>query len=94
VMLNGGDELALSFNAAQLPAKQPGYARDFLLYVVGWDKDADFHVAEGSRIEPLPFIGMHSQHYSEPPLTRENSSWTTKYNTRWVGSLVMQKKAQ
>src|SRR5262249_26216314 len=43
VLLNGGDELALSFPAGQLPPKPEGLSRDFFLYVVGWDKDADFH---------------------------------------------------
>jgi len=45
VLLNGGDELALSFPARQLPPRPAGFARDFFLHVAGWDKDADFHVA-------------------------------------------------
>ncbi len=47
VLLNGGDELALSFKADRLPPKPAGFERDFFLYVVGWDKDADFHVGQG-----------------------------------------------
>ena len=47
VILNGGDELALTFKT-DLPPKPVGYSRAFFLHVVGWDKDADFHVAAGS----------------------------------------------
>jgi Tfp pilus assembly protein PilF len=90
VLLNGGDELALSFQANRLPPKPQGMLRDFFLYVVGWDKDADFHVGQGWRVEPLPFLGMDDQAYGHqlrwPSL---NDSWIAKYNTRWVGSMVL-----
>jgi hypothetical protein len=89
VMLNGGDELALTFNADKLPAKPAGFVRNFFLYVVGWDKDADFHVAQGWRIEPLPFLGMDSQCYGLRAQRDEKKIWAAKYNTRWVGPLVL-----
>jgi len=92
VLLNGGDELALSFRADQLPPKPDGFIRDFFLNVVGWDKDADFHVGQGWRVEPLPFMGMDDQaygHQERPPGL--NDSWIAKYNTRWVGSMVLAK---
>jgi hypothetical protein len=57
VLLDGGDELALSFDAAGLPPPAPGMTRDFFLHVVGWDKDADFHVGQGWQLGPLPFQG-------------------------------------
>lgn len=86
VLLNGGDELTLRFSEKNIPSKTPGTTRDFFLYVDGWDKDADFHVAEGTQVEPFPFHGMDDQHYgheSRPP-GMENG-WIEKYNTRWVG---------
>jgi hypothetical protein len=90
VLLNGGDELALSFSQAQMPPKPDGFVRDFFLYVVGWDKDADFHVGQGWRVEPLPFEGMDDQGYGqEAGQAGLNKSWISKYNTRWVGSLVL-----
>lgn len=55
VLLNGGDELALSFPTDKLPPKPAGFVRDFFLHAVGWDKDADFHVGQGWRVGPLPF---------------------------------------
>ena len=92
VLLNGGDELALSFAADQLPSKPAGFIRDYFLHVVGWDKDADFHVGQGWRVEPLPFRGMDDQAYDR--LTRPagiNDAWVGKYNTRWVGPMILDK---
>ncbi len=90
VLLNGGDELALSFAADKLPPKPAGFVRDFFLHAVGWDKDADFHVGQGWRVGPLPFHGMDDQaydHLERPP--QLPSDWIQKYNTRWVGPLTL-----
>jgi Flp pilus assembly protein TadD len=89
-LLNGGDEISLSFEANKFPAKPADAQRDFFLYVVGWDKDADFHVAQGWRVEPLPFLGMDDQSYATlcRPMTLDDK-WISKYNTRWVGPLVL-----
>ena len=95
VLLNGGDELALSFPADQLPPKPAGFERSFFLHVVGWDKDADFHVAEGWRVEPLPFRGMEDQSYARQ--TRPSGlsdAWIRNYNTRWVGPLMLSREQQ
>ena len=91
VLLNGGDEVALSFAAHRLPPKPQGFVRNFFLYVVGWDKDADFHVVQGWRVEPLPFHGMDDQAYGrqERPTTLDDS-WIGKFNTRWVAPMVLE----
>jgi hypothetical protein len=90
VLLNGGDELALTFRADRLPPKPPGFTRDFFLRVVGWDKDADFHVGQGWRVEPLPFRGMDDQAYGhEARPSGIDDDWIKKYNTRWVGPMVL-----
>ena len=47
VILNCGDELTLTFPAAQLPPKRPGDVREFFLFTSGWDKDGDYHVERG-----------------------------------------------
>jgi Tfp pilus assembly protein PilF len=89
VLLNGGDELALDFAAGQIPPLPPGFERHFFLHVVGWDKDADFHVAQGWRVEPLPYLGMDDQTYGrQPQPARHPDPWQTRFNTRWVGSRV------
>ena len=82
----------MSFRAVKLPQKPAGFVRDFFIHVVGWDKDADFHVGQGWRVEPLPFRGMDDQAYDR--LTRPaeaNDAWIEKYNTRWVGPMVLVK---
>ena len=90
VLLSGGDELALTFQAGRLPPKPPGFVRDFFLRVVGWDKDADFHVGQGWRVEPLPFRGMDDQAYGrETRPSGLNDAWIEKYNTRWAGPMVL-----
>jgi Flp pilus assembly protein TadD len=95
VLLNGGDELALSFPADQLPPKPAGQVRDFFLHVVGWDKDADFHVAQGWRVEPLPFHGMDDQTYGrQSRAPGPSSDWINKYNTRWIGPMVLSKRGE
>ncbi|HXJ60949.1 MAG TPA: FG-GAP-like repeat-containing protein [Verrucomicrobiae bacterium] len=85
-LLNGGDELTLEFAAATLPPKPAGLTREFFLYTVGWDKDADFHCELGWQVEPLPWQGMDDQAYGhqERPVFA-NDNWIRKYNTRWVG---------
>ncbi|PYK31757.1 MAG: hypothetical protein DME57_02500 [Verrucomicrobia bacterium] len=90
-LLNGGDELTLSFAASQLPPKQG--VRDFFHYSVGWDKDADFHCARGWEVEPLPWHGMDSQKYGcefRPAFASDKVM--EKYNTRWVGPRTFTRK--
>ena len=90
VLLNGGDELTLTFAADRLPPKAPGFVREFFFYSVGWDKDSDFHVERGTTVEPLPFHGMSDQLYGrqERPII-DDDWWIHKYNTRWVGPLTL-----
>jgi tetratricopeptide (TPR) repeat protein len=94
-LLNGGDELALSFQSSRLPPKPAGFTRDFFLHVVGWDKDADFHVGHGWSVGPLPFHGMDDQAYGHQPRPAfPDDGWIQKYNTRWVGPMVLSSKPE
>ena len=58
----------------RLPPKPNSFTRDFFLYVVGWDKDADFHVGHGWSVEPLPFRGMDDQTYGRPTNASKRSA--------------------
>ncbi len=90
VLINAGDELTLTFAAAALPPKPPGTVRDFFLYADGWDKDSDFHVVAGTRVEPLPFHGMQAQLYGrEPRPAFPSDGLHRRYNTRWVEGRVL-----
>lgn len=89
-LLAGGDELALSFDAAKLPPLAPGMERHFFLYVVGWDKDADYHVEKGWELGPLPWKGMNDQTYGQEPRPASlDDGWIKAYNTRWVDLKVV-----
>ncbi len=89
-LLAGGDELALSFDADRLPPVAAGMERHFFLYVVGWDKDADYHVEKGWQLEPLPWRGMNDQHYGEAERPAGlDDGWIKEYNTRWVDLKVV-----
>ena len=91
-LIAGGDELTLGFPASSLPPKPEGMLREFFIYSVGWDKDADFHCELGWLVEPLPWQGMDSQRYGRegrPPSLDEG--WRQKWNTRWVGPRTLTK---
>ena len=89
-VIAAGDELTLKFDVKNLPALPAGQQRTYVLWNVGWDKDADFHVAEGPRIEPLPWHGMDYQRYgSEPrPPLKAADDLMSRHNTRWIAPLT------
>jgi Flp pilus assembly protein TadD len=95
VLLNGGDELTLQFAENRLPSKPPGYARDFFFFSSGWDKDSDFHCEKGWLVEPIPWHGMDDQLYGrqQRPVI-DGDWWMKKYNTRWVGPLTLNRRAE
>jgi len=68
VVMAGGDELRIRFG---VPAESPppGWKRDFVLYNVGWDKDADLNTVAGSGVEPLPYRMMDTY----PPISPDGS---------------------
>ena len=57
VVMGPGDELTVEF---VVPEKETpaGWKRDFVLYNVGWDKDADLSTVYGQSSEPYPFKAM------------------------------------
>ncbi|MDA7618232.1 MAG: FG-GAP-like repeat-containing protein [Verrucomicrobiota bacterium] len=93
VLMNGGDELTLKFATNRIPAKENGQERDFFFFSSGWDKDADFHVAQGWTVAPLPWHGMDSQAYGNEQRPKHLSDdWIQKYNKRWVGSMTLRQQ--
>ena len=68
VIMGSGDEIALTFPAARLPALPRGWTRDFLLLVDGWAKDADPNTAFSQSVEPLPFQPALSDPGATSPL--------------------------
>jgi Flp pilus assembly protein TadD len=91
-LLNGGDELTLEFAADRLPPRPPGTERTFFLYTVGWDKDADFHVELGWKVEPLPWHGMNDQLYGrEERPAFASDALLRRYTTRWVPQYTLRR---
>lgn len=89
-LIAGGDELTLKFREDRLPPRPPGTVREYFLWTVGWDKDADYHVAEGHRVEPLPWHGMSDQQYGkEARPAMPTDELHARYNTRWVGPYAL-----
>jgi hypothetical protein len=75
-VLGAGDEVTLRFTApaGDLP---PGWRRDFLLYSVGWDKDANLCTVLGQTVEPLPYRAMRSY----PPAADDRAPDSEEYRT-------------
>ena len=85
VIMGSGDELRLLFNVQGLPPVAQGWARDFILLVDGWAKDADANTAYAHSVEPLPFHGMSSYPYPEPqhfPDDVAHREYQKSFNTR------------
>lgn len=63
VVMGPGDEVTVEF---QVPVDEPpaGWVRDFILYNVGWDKDANLGTVYGQSSEPYPFRGMSQYPFS------------------------------
>ncbi|MEN9676388.1 MAG: hypothetical protein RIS76_2284 [Verrucomicrobiota bacterium] len=92
-VIAGGDELTLKFATAQVPAKADGVERDFFLFTTGWDKDADYHVARGTTIEPLPWRDMDDQrHGQESRPGFPSDALHERFNTRWVGEKTFSRR--
>jgi hypothetical protein len=56
--MNHGEEIALTFDAASLPAVKPGMVRDFMFYAWGYGKDMDINSATPDTVGPMPSHGM------------------------------------
>jgi len=85
VVFGTGDEIALEFDPAKLPALPSGWTRDYFFLVKGYEKDMDFYAADGFTVEPLPFKAMKGYPYKQSyPLDPEHLNYLLEYNTRHV----------
>lgn len=84
---SSGEEIKVTFDAADLPEPPPGWTRDFVLHTDGWLKEGDLNTATAATIEPLPFHGMTGYPYgpeSRYPDDAGLQAYRSVYNTRWV----------
>jgi hypothetical protein len=83
LVMGAGDEATLRFAAIEPPPA--GWKRDFLLYSVGWDKDANLETVLGRSSEPLPFQAMSAYpwpHDEKLPDSPEYLQYLRTYQTR------------
>ncbi|MCY3773813.1 MAG: FG-GAP-like repeat-containing protein [Gemmatimonadetes bacterium] len=91
VIYSSGEEIKVTFDAADLPEPPPGWTRDFVLHTDGWLKEGDLNTATAATIEPLPFHGMPDYPYglaSRYPDDADLRTYRGAYNTRWVSQEV------
>lgn len=86
VVFGSGDEVALDFDPAKLPALPSGWARDYFYVAHGYEKDMDFYAYDFTRVDPLPFREMRIYPYPGKsfPLDDEHLKYLLEYNTRYL----------
>jgi hypothetical protein len=80
-VIGAGDEMTVQF---AIPQTEPpaGWKRDFILYSVGYDKDADLNTYFGQSSEPLPFQQMSSYPYDDASKSSFSRDYLDQYQTR------------
>jgi Flp pilus assembly protein TadD len=87
VIFGSGDEVAVDFDATQLPALPAGWTRDFFFYADGFAKDMDFYAAHGDTVAPLPFHTLVPYPYPNGisyPLDEKHLKYLLDYDTRGI----------
>ncbi len=83
VVFGSGEEVALEFDPARLPAVPAGWTRDYFFATHGYEKDMDFYAAHGDTVDPLPFRRMGAYPYrGNYPLDDSHLKYLLDYNTR------------
>jgi tetratricopeptide (TPR) repeat protein len=86
VVFGSGDEVALDFDPANLPALPRGWVRDYFFVANGYEKDMDFYAYRGDTVDPLPFREMRSYPYPAQsfPSDADHMNYLLEYNTRFM----------
>ena len=82
-VIGAGDEMTVSFEA--IPDPPSGFKRDFVIHLVGYDKDGDLNTVTGQSSEPLPFAAMKSYPWAldeKFPESPKHVDYLRKYQTR------------
>jgi hypothetical protein len=87
VVFGSGEEIAVDFDPAHLPALPRGWSRDYFFMARGYEKDMDFYAADANTVAPLPFAAMPLYPYPAAvsfPADPDHLSYQLEYNTRYV----------
>jgi len=88
VIMNAGDELAMTFPAPAPPSA--GWMRDFVLIGDGWEKDGDYNTEYSATVLPLPSHAPTPPGTPPPsdlehdPVYRQHRSDWERYHTRHI----------
>jgi hypothetical protein len=85
-VFGSGDEVALDFDPANLPALPAVWVRDYFFIANGYEKDMDFYAYRGDTVEPLPFHDMKGYPYQGEsfPDDADHLNYLLEYNTRFM----------
>jgi hypothetical protein len=85
VIMGRGEEVALAFDADELPALPVGWSRTLVLHADGYCKDMDLYTAMPDTVDPLPFHAMENYPPREPaPASSDDLLYRGRWNTRRV----------
>jgi len=84
VVMEHGEEVALSFDASQLPPLAPGWNRTFFFYSDGFEKGYELYSGQAESVEGLPFHAMKGYPYDPQTQPHDEAYWLylTEWNTR------------
>ena len=85
VIMNHGDEVALSFDADNMPHLAPNYVRTFLFHCDGYEKTMSIHGSQNNTVAPLPFHSMSGYPYGSGeayPSDMKHNRYRLEWNTR------------
>jgi tetratricopeptide (TPR) repeat protein len=85
-VFGSGDQVALDFDPAKLPALPAGWVRDYFFAAHGYEKDMDFYAYHGNSVAPLPFHDMGTYPYPGKsfPADAAHFDYQLEYNTRFM----------
>jgi Tfp pilus assembly protein PilF len=85
-IFGSGEEIAIEFDAAKLPALPPHWKRDYFFYANGFVKDMDWWDGSPFTVAQLPFHGMSTYPYTENeerPLDAKSLDYQLNWNDRF-----------
>jgi hypothetical protein len=85
VIMGRGEEIAMEFDATELPSLPAGQSRTFVFHADGYCKDMDLYTARPETVEPLPYHSMKNYPpAAATPEYEEHEQYHRTWNTRHV----------
>lgn len=88
VVFGSGEEIAVEFDTAQLPALPAGWTRDYFFYANGFVKDMDWWDASPFTVSQMPFHAMSTYPYTNSEKYPDDAgaldyelNWNTRFDS-------------